>query len=349
MNSHHLLANAYVNDILAQPVALRDTLSGFGADLLSGVRPIAARLAAGGYRRIVLTGMGSSFHALNPLHLELLGGAVCAQRLETSELVHQAPSVLSDDTLVIAVSQSGRSAEILRLLELCDGRCTVIGITNAADGPLAEQAAVALLTRAGAEHSVSCKTYVTGLIALSLLGTALTGGDVAERLAVWAVAPDLVTRYLSQWQVHVDSATTALAGIRALYLAGRGPSLATAGTGGLTTKESAHFPAEGMSCAAYRHGPLEMIGPDIAVFVFEGDGPTMALNTALAADVTAAGGRGLLVTRGGDGWLSLPQAPALVLPVLEILPVQMATLALATAHGHAPGVFQHATKVTLVE
>lgn len=349
MITHDLLDNAYVNDILAQPTALRDTLAGFGADALGGLRPITARLAAGGYRRIVLTGMGSSFHALNPLHLELLRHDLCAHRLETSELVHQAPSVLSDDTLVVAVSQSGRSAEILRLLELSAGRCTVIGITNAADGPLAARADVTLLTRAGAEHSVSCKTYVTGLIALSLLGALLTGGDVAERLAVWAVAPELVARYLSRWETHVDSAATALAGIRALYLAGRGASLATAGTGGLTTKESAHFPAEGMSCAAYRHGPLEMIGPDIAVFVFEGDGPTTALNVALASEVTAAGGRGLLVRRGGDGWLSLPQAPALVLPVLEILPVQMATLALATAHGHAPGVFQHATKVTLVE
>ena len=341
-----LHANAYVNDILAQPQALRDTLAGLATDQLDA---IAERWASGRYRQIVLTGMGSSFHALHPIHLELLAHGLWAQRLETSELIHFAPEILTDDTLVVVVSQSGRSAEILRLLERNQGKSAIIAITNSADNPLADQADVALVTRAGVESAVSCKTYVTGLVALSLLSAALTGQDVGARAKLWSAVPDLVAQYLSHWQDHVGAARSALSGIRALYYTGRGPSQATAGTGGLTTKESTHFPAEGMGGAAFRHGPFELIDSDVAVFVFEGDGPTAALNTALAADVAAAGGRALLVRRGGEGWLSLPDAPALALPVLEILPVQMSTLALATARGHAPGVFRLGTKVTEVE
>lgn len=341
-----LHANAYVNDILAQPKALRDTLAGFTIDQFDA---IAQRCASGRYRQVVLTGMGSSFHALHPIHLELLAHGIWAQRLETSELIHFTPEVLTEDTLVVIVSQSGRSAEILRLLERSQKRSAIIAITNSADNPLADQADAALVTRAGVESAVSCKTYVVSLMALSLLSAALTGQDVDARVKLWSTVPDLVAAYLKYWEDHVEAARAALSDIRALYYTGRGPSQATAGTGGLTTKESTHFPAEGMSVAAFRHGPFELIDRDVAVFVFEGDGPTAALNLALAADVTAAGGRALLVGRGAEGWLSLPAAPAVALPVLEILPVQMTTLALATARGHAPGVFRLGAKVTAVE
>lgn len=350
MTSLDLTTNAYVLDILAQPTALRDTLTAFSTAALSAVGPIAAQLHAGRYRQIVLTGMGSSFHALAPTHLELMAHGLLAQRLETSELVHHAASILDEGALVVAVSQSGRSAEIRQLLERSRGRSTVIGITNSADGPLAEQADATLLTRAGDEYSVSSKTYVAGLVALSLLGATLTGQDLDARLATLRGVPDLAATYLSDWQTHVAAAHAALSGVTVLYLAGRGPSLAAAGTGGLITKEAARFPAEGMSCAAFRHGPLELVSPEVAVMVFEGDGPTTALNAALAADVKVAGGRSLLIRRGSAGdWLTLPAAPALLLPLLEILPVEIATLALASGRGHAPGVFQRATKVTLVE
>lgn len=350
MTSIDLTSNAYVNDILAQPTALRDTLAAFSTDALGAVGPIAAQLHAGRYRQIVLTGMGSSFHALAPIHLELLAHGLCAQRLETSELVHHVPSILDEGALVVAVSQSGRSVEIRQLLERSRGHSTVIGITNSADGPLAEHADATLLTHAGEEFSVSCKTYITGLVALSLLGAILTGQDISARLATLRDVPDMAATYLRDWQTHVAAARDALTGVTALYLAGRGPSLAAAGTGGLITKEAARFPTEGMSCAAFRHGPLELVSPEVAVMIFEGDGPTTTLNAALAADVKAAGGRSLLVQRGSAGdWLTLPAAPARLLPMLEILPVEMATLALASARGHTPGVFQHATKVTLVE
>jgi glutamine---fructose-6-phosphate transaminase (isomerizing) len=59
-----------------------------------------------------------------------------------------------------------------------------------------------------------------------------------------------------------------LGGIRHLFLVGRGSSLAAVGTGALMVKESDHFHAEGMSSAAFRHGPFEMLSPETFVFVF---------------------------------------------------------------------------------
>jgi glutamine---fructose-6-phosphate transaminase (isomerizing) len=121
-------------------------------------------------------------------------------------------------------------------------------------------------------------------------------------------------------------------------------------TAGLTTKESTHFPAEGMSCAAFRHGPFEMCGPQTAVVVYEGLPATREFNLRLAADVEKAGGRALVIRQDSpDAALRLPAAPASILPVLEILPAQMITLAIARLHGHNAGVFSFGSKVTTVE
>jgi len=352
----------YLRDILDQPLALRDTLAGLSD--LSALRPFAERLASGELRRVVLTGMGSSYHALHPITLTLIARGVSAQMIETSELIHHAPTLMEPRTLIVAVSQSGRSPETLRLLEKArslsdpeqqpkgavEGHAPMIGVTNTADSPLAKQSDACLLMRAGSEFTVSTKTYLATLVALALLGDALTGHDPAPTQAALDAAPEAVTQYLSHWEAHVESLTERLNGVRFVILAGRGASLAAAGTGGLIIKESAHFPAEGMSSAAFRHGPLEMISPQDFVLVYAGGAPTLELNARLAADVEAANGRAALVVESlTEGVFSLPSIPEVARPILEMLPPQMISLALAQLQGREAGRFERATKVTATE
>jgi glucosamine--fructose-6-phosphate aminotransferase (isomerizing) len=155
---------------------------------------------------------------------------------------------------------------------------------------------------------------------------------------------------LSHWETHVEAAREAVKGIQSLMLAGRGGSLAAAGTGGLIIKESAHFHAEGMSCAALRHGPLEMISSQVLAVIYEGDGKTADFNSALVTDLHKAGGKAQLIRQSDElDVFALPQSSLTILPMLEILPAQMLSLALALCQGHAPGQFERATKVTDVE
>ena len=160
----------------------------------------AQRLTDQTLKRVLLTGMGSSFHALYPLRLALIAQGIQTEMFETSELIHFAPRLLSPDTLVVAVSQSGRSAEILQLLDLIHKDAPLIGVTNTPDSPLAQKSSAVLLTRAGEEYSVSCKTYVAGLAALLLLGDLLTGRDPAETIAVIRASIGLTAEYLSHWE-----------------------------------------------------------------------------------------------------------------------------------------------------
>jgi len=342
--------NAYLHDILAQPTALRATLAALAATDLAPFYTLANRLASGDLRRVVLTGMGSSYHALHPIYLRLLNHGLAVQRIETSELLHYLPNLLDPTTLLVTVSQSGQSIEIKQLLERVGNRLPLVAVTNSTENPLAQQATATLITQAGPEATVSCKTYTSALLALAVLSRTLTGESPQALLAELQAIPEAVANYLEHWEAHVQAASQQLAETRYLILAGRGTSLAATGTGGLIIKESARFPTEGMSSAAFRHGPLEMVGPHVFVLVYEGDAPTAKLNAGLVQDVRAAGGQSALVQQStGHGLFNLPQVPLSALPILEILPAQMVSLALALLQGHAPGVFARATKITLDE
>ena len=300
-------------------------------------------------RRIVLTGMGSSYHALYPLLYRLIQGSLNAQIIETSELLNHAPALLEPQTLLVVVSQSGRSAEVIRLLEQAKGITGIIAVTNTASSPLAEQAQAVVLTRAGEEASVSCKTYLAALAALVWLGDELLPNTPAQ-YPLLKPAPQQVGHYLSGWKEAVQQLHGLLKDTQNLFLVGRGDSLAAAGTGGLIVKEAAHFPAEGMSSASFRHGPLEMLSPQVFVLVFQGEPQVAGLNHRLAQDIRAAGSRAGLVQEDPSlDVFHIPLALAPLRPLLEILPVEMMTLALADLRGREAGRFELGSKVTVVE
>jgi len=344
-NDPRIIEGPYLQDLLAQPGALKDTHSRL--ERPPSLMRVAARL--GEFRQVVLTGMGSSFHALHLLHLQLADHGIGSTMLETSELVHYYPRALNPKTLVVAVSQSGESAEMVRLAEVHQN-ATVIAVTNTPDSTLARHAASRLFTHAGHEFSVSCKTYVTALMTLQWLADALCGCDAEESRRRLRYAEQATADYLAGWKKHVLNLTGLLGGTRDLFLAGRGRSLAAVGTGALVIKEADHFHAEGMSSAALRHGPFEMLSKEVFVAVFAGDERTRTLNDALVADTRNAGARAEVIgERSAFESFRLGECDSAIRPILEILPVQMITIALAALAGREAGKFERATKITRTE
>jgi len=343
-----IIEGMYFRDILDQPRALDETLRAL--ENSSQLETIATEVNKAKFKRIVLTGMGASFHALHSLNLQLVDHGLTPVMVETSELVHYKSRFFDPRTLIVAVSQSGRSAEMIRLLQVNRRRSVVIAVTNTPGSPLARRADAVVLTRAGEEFSVSCKTYVTALVALRWLGDLLCQRDLYRTHKELQHAGPAVSAYLADWESHVQSLCKELRDIRHLLLVGRGASLAAVGTGALIVKEADHFHAEGMSSAAFRHGPFEMLSAEIFVLVFAGDPKTKALNTRLFEDIQQKEGRAELA--GYDASqpaFRLPQTPRNLIPLMEILPIQMITLALAMQAGREPGRFELASKVTTTE
>src|SRR5512133_1114163 len=193
---------AYLQDILAQPEALDATHRSLEKNFDLGRLP--KDLQAGKFKRLILTGMGSSHFVFYPLFYHLLSKGLTPILMESAELVHYAPQLIQNDSLIIAASQSGRSAEIVRLLEL-SGQvgATVLGITNTPDSPLGQQSQFRVLTDAGEEATVSCKTYVATLSALRWLQDALLSADLIQAREDTAAVGRQVLAYLEHWQAHV--------------------------------------------------------------------------------------------------------------------------------------------------
>ncbi|HEY1891959.1 MAG TPA: SIS domain-containing protein [Steroidobacteraceae bacterium] len=343
----NVIEGRYFHDLMAQPAALEATLAWLTA--VDRWRTVGKFVRARSWKRVVLTGMGSSYHGLHVLNLALIEAGLTPVVMETAELIHYGQALFDPQTLVIAVSQSGGSAEILRLLEV-NHHAPLLAVTNTADSPLARSPGLSILTQADAEFSVSCKTYVAALLALQWLAGIFVGADEGETLRRLTPAGALVREYLGNWRSHTTVLADELQGIRHLFLTGRGSSLAAAGTGALIIKESARFTAEGMSSAAFRHGPMEMLRGDVLTLVFTGDEPTRDLNRRLVSQLRTAGWR---CEEIGDESaavpLRTPQCDPLLRPVLEILPVQLLTLALASLDGREAGRFEFASKVTDTE
>jgi glutamine---fructose-6-phosphate transaminase (isomerizing) len=334
----------YLHDLLAQPEAVAGTCRALHhIDLGS----IPERFHEGAFDRVVLTGMGSSHHALHVTTPELSATRRPVILIETSELVQVHSGLLTKQTLLVAVSQSGESAEIRRLVEQIPAGCCLVGVTNSPTSALARAAAVTLGTAAGAETTVACKTYLAAVTALLWFTATLQGVDPRTAAADLAPAAAVIANYLSAWRDHVRLLVDLLPAVRHLYLTGRGASLAAAGQGALTLKEAARFPAEAISTAAFRHGPLEVLGPESAVLVLEGPVNLAPLNLQFLEDLRGLGTNVLQLGRSSiQPPLRIPPVSDRLLPFVEVLPLQLTSLALAALAGREAGCFRFASKIT---
>jgi glucosamine--fructose-6-phosphate aminotransferase (isomerizing) len=348
LSEHRIVEGQYLRDILDQPRALEATLARL--DVSSVLGTLATRVRKGEIKRLVLTGMGASLHALHPFELQLTEAGLNAVTVETSELIHYQSRLITEDALLVVVSQSGESAETIRLLELNGGRALVVGITNNANSTLARRALSAMVTHAGTEFSVSCKTYVAALMALRLLAAVFCGEEPDEILDRLETLPEKFANYLHSWREHALAVAGEMEGVRQVFLLGRGPSLAAARSGALILKESVRFNSEGMSGAAFRHGPMEMLNREIFALVFSGANKTRELQQNMLRDIQNAGGRTAWVEEGtaSSPW-KVPAVPDDLRHIVEILPAQMVTLGLAAQKGIEAGRFAIATKVTTTE
>jgi len=190
-----------------------------------------------------------------------------------------------------------------------------------------------------------------GIAALAcLLIFFLRGGAEGQTLRQLEPIVARVQEYLQNWITHTQTVTEKVREVRHLFLVGRGESLAAVGTGALITKEAAHFPAEGMSSASFRHGPMEMLHNQMLTVVFAGELRTRLLNRQLGQELVTKGGLCEEISADASApAFRLPSDEPGLRPMLEILPVQIMTLALAALAGREAGRFQYASKITTTE
>jgi glucosamine--fructose-6-phosphate aminotransferase (isomerizing) len=339
-------------EIAEQPGAISRTL-----DALRPLRVDVAALAAG-RRNVLFVARGSSDNAaIYGRYLIEVHARHSAGLAAPSVATHYGATLDLSDAVVVCVSQSGETQEIVETLEWarrCGAR--TIAVTNGADSALASTADVALITQAGREHAVpATKSYTTQLVAMAILAGALAEDPTTLDSHLDRV-PEEVERLVVS-RTGVEEAVQRLAGSVETLVSGRGIVYGTALETALKLEETCLRPVRGLSYADLRHGPIAVVDADhAAVLVSAVDGPIVEGMTDLADDLRA---RGVAATIGigGDGRFAAachvavagPDLPELVAPLALIVPAQLVVEALARRLGLDPDAPRGLSKVTQTE
>jgi glucosamine--fructose-6-phosphate aminotransferase (isomerizing) len=350
-NSYGCNMNPYISDILSQPEALREAVTSFSIERLT---PIVEPLHNGTFDRIIISGMGSSYNAAYPAYVRLSSLPVPVILVNSAELLHTLNASIGSRTLLWLNSQSGRSIELVNLIQYIEGRspACLLACVNDLSSPMAQAADICTPIHAGDEATVSTKTYIN-MMAINLLAAEyFTGGNIDSLKVEMLSAADKMGNYLFDWQTQVNHLNDLLGELSSLLVLGRGTSLSAVWNGSLINKEAAKCAFEGMQAADFRHGPLELAIPGFAAMIFAGSPETKSLNHGLALEITEYGGRVFWVDHGPDSELPsilIPETSERTRPLVEILPLQMLTLVMAKRKGIQAGQFQHVGKVTTKE
>jgi glucosamine--fructose-6-phosphate aminotransferase (isomerizing) len=257
-----------------------------------------------------------------------------------------------EDALVIGISQSGQSPDIVAVLSEArrQGGLT-LALTNDPQSPLARGALLVLPLEAGAERAIAAsKTYTAQLLALAMISASLQ--DSPARWDELETVPDRVAEALALW----DRKPPDLSSLRAsgrLLVVGRGYNLATVFELALKIKETSYVMADPYSSADFLHGPSALLDEELPVLAVA---PTSRSFDDLEATLALARERGaeLLVLsdqvslrEGAKHFVELPPGvPEWLSPLVAIVPGQLVAQGLATLHGHSPDAPRGLSKVT---
>ena len=248
--------------------------------------------------------------------------------------------------LVIAVSQSGATPEIVRTLQAMQGGGgRGLAITNDARSALAMAADETVELDLGEELAVPATKTVTGqLVAFAIIASAL--GRVPFTRGELDAVPDRVRTVLDD-PGPVAAAAQPLVGASRLIIAARGYLLAAALETALKLKETCSVFADGYSAADLRHGPIAAVTRGLPVVALCAPGPAEADVRSLVDELRARQARVLVVGSGDGADVSLPgSSPEALAPIVAVVRGQQLAYELALQSGHDPDAPQGLTKVT---
>jgi len=335
-------------EIAEQPDAIRRTLSGrldarFQTTHLGGVEMAARELLE--IRRVKILGCGSAYIAgCTGAHLIEQLARIPAHAEPASEFRYRNP-VIEQDTLYIAVSQSGETFDTLAAVQEVKrkgGR--VLGIVNVVGSTVARECGRGIYLHAGPEIAVvATKTFTSTLVAFALLAIHLgrirdmSTAQGARLLKALEALPAQIETILTQEQ-HIAALAGEIAKYDDAYFVGRAAGFPVAMEGALKLKEISYLHAEAYPASELKHGPLALIDPQTPTVVIMPRDDLFAKNVSTIEEIRARSGPVYVVTQPGDalpvpaqGIIEVPKSEPELDPLLLNIPLQLLAYHVALA------------------
>ncbi|MFN9993395.1 MAG: glutamine--fructose-6-phosphate transaminase (isomerizing) [Phycisphaerales bacterium] len=339
-------------EIHEQPKALRNCFRGRldsreGKVVLGGLADHAKELTK--VRHIVLTAQGTALHAamIGEYLLEDLA-KVPARATYASEFRYRNP-IIEDGTVVVAVSQSGETADTLAALrEAKDRGALAMGVINVVGSSISRETDAGVYLRVGPEIGVaSTKAFSGQVAALTLISLFLarrrfmSQDQCAELMAELDKLPEKVERVLENDEL-IRKVTEKYCGRENWLFLGRGYNYPTALEGALKLKEISYIHAEGMPAAEMKHGPIALINEGMPAVFIANRGRQYEKVMSNIQEVRARGGHVIAVATEGDedikryaeDVLYIPEVPEPLSPMLTVVPLQLMAYHAAVLRGH---------------
>ena len=290
-------------------------------------------------KRLVIVACGTSWHA--GLVGEYLIEELARINVEVeyaSEFRYRNP-IISEEDVVIAISQSGETADTLAALELAKSKgATILGICNVVGSSISRITDAGSYTHAGPEIGVaSTKAFTAQVTILSLLALSLAHkkGTISESefrilIAELEAIPEKVQRVLEN-NAHIEKIALEFKDVtNALYL-GRGSLFPVALEGALKLKEISYIHAEGYPAAEMKHGPIALIDENMPIFVIATQGNSYEKVVSNIQEVKARKGKIIAIVTEGDEHLKeiadyhieIPKSHEFFVPILATIPFQL--------------------------
>ena len=345
-------AHYMLKEIFEQPRAIADTL----AERIAGKRVLEAALGPRAQavlplvRNVHIVACGTSYHAGLIARYYIEQGAKLPCTVEVASEYRYRNPVVPPNTLFVAISQSGETADTLAAMREARklGYIATCVICNVPESSLVREADLVLMTRAGPEIGVaSTKAFTTQLAALSLLGVVLArhngmdSGTEAAYVRQIAHVPEMVERTL-KLEPQIKEWAKAIADKRHALFLGRGPTYPVALEGALKLKEISYIHAEAYPAGELKHGPLALVDDDMPVIAIAPNNALLEKLKSNLQEVRARGGRlfvfadpntGFTPEDGIDVMLMPEHIEPIQSPLIYTIPLQLLAYHVAVLRG----------------
>ena len=340
-----------LKEIHEQPEAVEDTLRGRldhseGIAKLGGLEPVASRLHK--VRHLIIISCGTSHYAglYGRYIFETLTDLTIENEL-ASEFRYRKLN-LKNNTAVLAISQSGETADTLAALREAKRKgALVLGMVNVVGSSIARESEAGIYTHAGMEIGVaSTKSFTTQLAGLLLMalwiGRAqnLSYGEGSNIIQEMMRIPEKMRKVLSQANV-IEKLTESYYEYQHFLFIGRKYQYPVAIEGALKLKEISYIHAEGYAAGEMKHGPIALIDPHFPTMALAPDGNSYEKVISNIQEIKARDGKVIAITSAGnktisklaDDVITVPKTLDLLSPLLTILPLQLFAYYCATRRG----------------
>lgn len=331
-----------LKEIYEQPRAIHDSFRGRlnakeGWVSLGGIKDYEEQIAKA--NRIIIIACGTSWHAALVAEYYFEDLARIPVEVEyASEFRYRNPIIRKDD-VVIAISQSGETADTLAALKMAKEQgATLLGIVNVVGSTISRVTDAGSYTHAGPEIGVaSTKAFTTQLVLLAMMALSIgkKRGTIADKkfqtlLDELEALPEKIEKLLKSDDYIRKVSAIYKDAPNALYL-GRGSSFPIALEGALKLKEISYIHAEGYPAAEMKHGPIALIDENMPVFVIATQGENYGKVVSNIQEVKARKGKLIAIVSKGDTTvreladhvIEIPVSDEFVVPILATIPFQL--------------------------